>query len=214
MANYELEKKNIFKPVEYYEGIAKEFRCQGNVIRLFETLLDLNHIYAEFYPDKSLVIKEEISNLLEKYDIPIRIKKRYYHSIGREYFFNSDYANARIFLKKVLSIECRINTCIFYLSCFSHLNEKEQEYIYFDFDENHRLFHYFEFFKLKFEEKSFQELEDYLMKEVLKQLKKDQYLEPWWNMFDYELSELTKKTRNYSKYQKFIELRKKTVKIS
>lgn len=57
--------------------------------------------------------------------------------------------------------------------------------------------HYFE---MKANNNSEKELEHYILKDVMNVLVKEKYEQPLWSMFNYEMSELVKKTRNYKNY--------------
>ena len=76
-----------------------------------------------------------------------------------------------------------------------------------DYIDNISRYVYIEYFKLKKHKSNEKELESFIMRNVMKELKKECFTEPSWNMFERELVRLNKKTRNYSILNEYLNLK-------
>lgn len=159
---------------------------------------------------------EEYTIKLLKYladdEIQLSIKEPIYYNIAMYYYLNSKYAEALSCLEKNYELQKTDKALLFICTCRSRLNSL----INFKINENNEsvLYPYIYYFYLKANNNDFKELEDYILVNLIPLLMNDKYEYPLWDMFNYEMSQLVKETRNYKKYHIYNENFQKATKTA
>lgn len=154
---------------------------------------------------------EMIYNFNEIIDNKLLSKKLRYnicYSIGNFYYMKKNYCDAYKYFKKSYKISQSNYSLLFYSECAIQIgNELSDDLLNYNNIQGDGIYTYY-FRKIK-EKSKYKELEKFIMKEVMKQLKKERFIEPFWTLFERELNRLNKITRNYSIMSKFLEEKNK-----
>lgn len=196
-------KMNYAESLEIYNELESNYKNNSNKLRYLDVLQRKYFIYRDIDDKKAEEYTKILLKYLEKDDISLLVKAPIYYNIAMYYYLNSRYEEALKCYEKDYNIKENDKALLFICTCKSRLNQLDN----FKIEENIEsvLYPYIHYFYLKKVNTSSKELEDYITAELLSFLMNEKYEYPLWNMFNYEMSELVKKTRNYKKYHEFQE---------
>lgn len=196
---------NLFEELIFY------FDNEKNTERKLLVMLRKFGVYRDIEPSKALKIIPELDQMLEKEQISDKLRKNICFSIAMFYYLNQQFSKAIEYYKIAYTYQKRSVTLLYIYACASKINALDKTTIDKDRKQSN-LNDYLIYFELKAINHDYKELENYLMTTVLSLLMKDPYREPLWSMFEYELNELVKKSRNYKNLQIYIKKMQLTTK--
>ena len=207
---YKLKVKYLMA-LNIYEKIEKQ--SQDNPYRLIRALSGKFSIYKDIDKEKAEETIPLLLNIMKDKPLPNRTKKAQYYNIGMFYYLHKQYDQAKDYFR--MSIKIKIdyaNLLMLSSSCSEIGDELPDELDNFEGDMTRYV--YVDYFKIKKQKPNEKELETFIMRKVMKELKKECFTEPAWNMFERELARLNKTTRNYALLNEYHHLKKKYCKDS
>lgn len=200
---YELKLQYI-KALNIYEEIEKQ--SKDNPYRLIRALSGKFSIYKDIDNDKAEEMIPLLLNILNDKSVSNRTKQVQYYNIGMFYYLHKQYDQAKDYFR--MSTEVNLNCAnLLMLSATCCEIDEELPDALEDYIDNISRYVYIEYFKLKKHKSNEKELKSFIIRNVMKELKKECFTEPSWNMFERELVRLNKKTRNYSILNEYLNLK-------
>lgn len=196
-------KVNYIEAIKLYESLLEYYKTNENHIRKIRVLMRMFNIYRDIDYAKAEEYAKIIENETANNLINNNMKCSMHYNLGMYYYLYGNYNKSLRNFENSFELEENMMAILFICSCRSHL--KCLEDFKFDIDVNHTFYPYLRYFEMKASHENYIDLEKYIMNHLINKLNNEKYEEPFWNMFNYEMSELVKKTRNYKKYHKFQE---------
>lgn len=203
-------KVNYIKALEIYKDLLKYYEREDNVLRKTRTLMDIHSIYRDVDQEKGKIYTSKLEDIVKDERLPVSMKKSVYYNLGMYYYLYEDYEKALKYYERSNELMNDEKNILFICACKSRLNQ----IICFDYSicENHSLYPCLKYYQLCAEGVPPVQLQQFILKEVMKRLKQEIYAEPLWTMYEYEMSRLCKKTRSYRSYQIYILKMKENIK--
>lgn len=203
---------NYVRALEIYESLIEYYNSNKNYIRMIRVKMRLFNIYRDIDNLKAESYAKILMNELNNVTIPIQMKSSIYYNLGMYHYLNNDYINALLNFEKSNEIENSSMTTLFICSIKSRLNLSHS--LELNINENDSNYIYLKYYDMKFNNFNSKILEDYILSNLIPILMNEIYEYPLWNMFNYEMSELVKTTRNYKKYHIYNENFQKATKTA
>lgn len=211
VAHYCLMEAKVLEAFKCYEEIYQEACSYHNHYKRIRVLMDMQAIARELDRSKAKKITNELIELMKNEEVPIDLQIAFLYNLGMYYYKNKNYEEAYNWFKKRYLCKSSFSALFLCFASASHLN-KTLDFDYSDiFEESIPYPIFIRFFDLKNKKESELKLENFIFKEVIKELKSIHYYEPHWRIFEYEIEILCSKTRNYKNMKKFKELMNKYV---
>lgn len=193
-----ISKVNYTEALDIYQELYDYYDETNNSIRKVRILMKMFNTYRDIDYKKAQEYAIKLENILKQETLPETLTCSIYYNFGMYYYLNNNYEKALTNYEKSNEIEPNKSATLFICGCRSRLGiitnykfKVDPSFVYYP------CLHYFE---MKANNNSEKELEHYILKDVMNVLVKEKYEQPLWSMFNYEMSELVKKTRNYKNY--------------
>ena len=204
-------KLQYIKALNMYEEIEKQ--SKDNSYRLIRALSGKFSIYKDIDNDKAEETIPLLLNASNDKSLPNRTKKALYYNIGMFYYLHKQYDQAKDYFRMSIKIKKDYANLLMLSSSCSEIGDKLPDELD-DFEGDMTRYVYVDYFKIKKQKTNEKELESFIMRKVMKELKKECFTEPAWNMFERELARLNKITRNYALLNEYQHLKNKYCKDS
>lgn len=195
----------------YYFNL-KKFKDDDCVARLIKVFGSIHRIYSDLNVDDAKLYEEKIIECVKSEKLMAQVKQTTFHNIGMRYYLKDNFEKAHLYYQKAWEFSKSMSTLLYYCACSSRLDYPIEIDLKEEINSSSALapfLYFYQFKQQKYEEKN---LEDYILNEMMRALKKEKYRLPMWDMFDFEMRKLTKTTHNYKKYHLYLELQDKTIK--
>lgn len=207
---YKLKTKYLIA-LNIYEEIEKQ--SKDNPYRLIRALSGKFSIYKDIDNDKAEETIPLLLNASNDKSLPNRTKKALYYNIGMFYYLHKQYDQAKDYFRMSIKIKKDYANLLMLSSSCSEIGDELPDELD-DFEGDMTRYVYVDYFKIKKQKTNEKELESFIMRKVMKELKKECFTEPAWNMFERELARLNKITRNYALLNEYQHLKNKYCKDS
>lgn len=204
-------KLQYIKALNIYEEIEKQ--SKDNPYRLIRALSGKFSIYKDIDNDKAEETIPLLLNASNDKSLPNRTKKALYYNIGMFYYLHKQYDQAKDYFRMSIKIKKDYANLLMLSSSCSEIGDELPDELD-DFEGDMTRYVYVDYFKIKKQKTNEKELESFIMRKVMKELKKECFTEPAWNMFERELARLNKITRNYALLNEYQHLKNKYCKDS
>lgn len=204
-------KLQYIKALNIYEEIEKQ--SKDNSYRLIRALSGKFSIYKDIDNDKAEETIPLLLNASNDKSLPNRTKKALYYNIGMFYYLHKQYDQAKDYFRMSIKIKKDYANLLMLSSSCSEIGDELPDELD-DFEGDMTRYVYADYFKIKKQKTNEKELESFIMRKVMKELKKECFTEPAWNMFERELVRLNKITRNYALLNEYQHLKNKYCKDS
>lgn len=194
---------NYAEALQIYHELLDYYKHKNNVIRNVRIVMQLFNVYRDIDNLKAKEYANKLELIIENDNLTPDLLRPIYYNLGMYYYLKNNFEEALNKYEKSNEIQTNQATILFICSCKSRLN-KINDY-YFRPDVNYIYYPYLHYYELKAKRVSEKELENYIFSCLLDLLMKEKYEYPFWNMINFELTLLVKKTRNYKKYLEFQE---------
>ena len=207
---YKLKTKYLIA-LNIYEEIEKQ--SKDNPYRLIRALSGKFSIYKDIDNDKAEEMIPLLLNILNDKSVSNRTKQVQYYNIGMFYYLHKQYDQAKDYFRMSIKIKKDYANLLMLSSSCSEIGDELPDELD-DFEGDMTRYVYVDYFKIKKQKTNEKELESFIMRKVMKELKKECFTEPAWNMFERELARLNKITRNYALLNEYQHLKNKYCKDS
>lgn len=202
---------NFIQALAYFNKSYEIAKNKKNNNREIQSLMALYGIYRNIDKKKEESTAIELLKLKEN-SIPNKIKQSINYNVGMQDYLVGRYERAYELFMENIEKYYSYNCLLFLCSVCSHLNKKYPEILSMKELEDRYDFVYLNYFKKKYLNDSNIYLAEYILEAIfIEKLQYEKYREPYWNLFEYELNEMTKKDKKIRKYYlEYLELLKKT----
>ena len=158
-------------------------------------------IYKNIDDDKSKQTIQELLIAMNNNKLPKSLMNSINYSIGIYYFYKKSYLDSLKFLYENVVKFDGIKEMIFIGSICTHL-QKELPDCFNTIDySNSNYKQYIDYYKMKKEGRNDNDLVDYIVNVLMyEKLVHNEYAEPMWRIYEYELFEFMKKSKKHTKY--------------
>ena len=204
--------RKLNSALDKFTQLNKYWKSKNNNYRYIKSLNGMFMIYKNIDKNKSLELIKEFENIKKTNCIPKSLLKSINYNIAMYYYVNKYFEEAYpIFIENIEQFDgIQDMVLLGYIctqldkdipNCFEKVDYSQSTYK-----------PYINYYKMKKNGRSNDELVDYIMSVLLyDQLSKDEYMDPMWTIFEFELFKLLEKSKKY--YRHYIEFRKVREKI-
>lgn len=202
---------NFMQALTYFNKSYDISRNKKNTNREIQSLMAVYGIYRNTDKKAEEYTANELLRLKNE-QIPDKIKQSINYNVGMQDYLVARYERAyKLFVENIETYHS-YNCLLFLCSVCSRLSKEYPELLISKKIEDRYDFVYLNYFRKKLINYDYIDLAEYILQEIfVDKLQYEKYREPYWNLFEYELNEMTKKDIKVRKlYLEYLNLMKTT----